>query len=150
MSFFISKQTFFFFFWSGLAQYIGILTELTVPILMKKNKCFWNYWKLLSFQKNAWIPNSHWNWWILSNNLKFCSAMTIFMLENYSGKYTESFNGTEPSWHETTYIHPICSLTFQTTLAMSELSVTACPLLNSRSSPEGVIEADTRPRLKVH
>lgn len=53
--------------------------------------------------------------------------MAIFMLENYNGKYTESFNGIEPSWHKTTCIHPICWLTFQTTLAMSELSVTACP-----------------------
>lgn len=52
--------------------------------------------------------------------------MAIFILENYSGIYTGSFNGIEPGWHRTNYMHAVQSLTFQTTLAMSKLCICNC------------------------
>lgn len=47
-------------------------------------KSFWN----VSESSGAGIPNSHWEGWILSNNLKFWYAMAVLMLENFSGRYT--------------------------------------------------------------
>lgn len=45
------------------------------------------------------------------------------MLENYSGKYTGSFNGIEPNWHRITCIHDKCLFTFLNTVAMSEVPI---------------------------